>query len=126
MWEGRHKGTVVDTNEYFVACCRYIELNPARAGIVEHPSEYKWSSFRANAEGFRESLVSIHPILKSLGTSAYKSLVNEPMDCEQLDVIRKATQDGVPLGNDRFKDEIGKTLKRRIGYKQRGRPPVKK
>jgi putative transposase len=30
---------------------RYIELNPVRAGMVAHPGEYRWSSYRANAQG---------------------------------------------------------------------------
>ena len=36
---------------YFLACCRYIELNPVRAGMVYHPRAYRWSSYRAHADG---------------------------------------------------------------------------
>jgi putative transposase len=36
---------------YVLACYRYIEMNPVRAGMVEHPAEYRWSSYRANAQG---------------------------------------------------------------------------
>ncbi len=34
LWEGRYKSSPISTNEYFLACCRYVELNPVRAGIV--------------------------------------------------------------------------------------------
>jgi len=31
LWEGRYKSSPIDTNEYLLACCRYVELNPVRA-----------------------------------------------------------------------------------------------
>ena len=36
---------------YLLECHRYIELNPVRAAMVEHPGMYRWSSYRANAQG---------------------------------------------------------------------------
>src|SRR5688500_13119076 len=47
LWEGRFKARVVTDDAYLLACHRYIELNPVRAGMVAHPSEYAWSSYRA-------------------------------------------------------------------------------
>ena len=41
----------MDSDDYLLRCQRYIELNPVRAGMVTHPAEYRWSSFRANAMG---------------------------------------------------------------------------
>ena len=46
LWEGRYKSSPIQTDEYLLACCRYIELNPVRAGIVKNPEEYPWSSYR--------------------------------------------------------------------------------
>ena len=40
LWEGRYKATLLDTERYLFTCYRYIELNPVRAGLVEHPSQY--------------------------------------------------------------------------------------
>jgi REP element-mobilizing transposase RayT len=51
LWEGRYKAAIVDSDRYLLACMRYIELNPVRAGLVEHPERYPWSSHRANAFG---------------------------------------------------------------------------
>jgi len=34
LWEGRFKASIVDVSEYLLACYRYIELNPVRAGMV--------------------------------------------------------------------------------------------
>ena len=39
LWEGRFKSNPIDTDEYLMQCCRYIELNPVRAAMVENPEE---------------------------------------------------------------------------------------
>ncbi|MGC2047550.1 MAG: transposase, partial [Gallionella sp.] len=51
LWEGRYKATLIDSEAYLLTCMRYIELNPVRAGMVAHPSEYPWSSYHHNALG---------------------------------------------------------------------------
>ena len=48
-WEGRYKATLIDLLTYLLTCMRYIELNPVRAGMVDHPSGYPWSSYPGNA-----------------------------------------------------------------------------
>ena len=42
-------GGLIEADAYLLACQRYIELNPVRAGMVEAPADYRWSSYRANA-----------------------------------------------------------------------------
>lgn len=42
---------IIDSEAYLLTCMRYIELNPVRAGMVEDPSDYPWSSNGANALG---------------------------------------------------------------------------
>src|SRR3569832_1694680 len=37
LWEGRYRAAPIDSEEYFIACCRYIELTPVRAHMVAHP-----------------------------------------------------------------------------------------
>ncbi|HEY2629789.1 MAG TPA: transposase, partial [Usitatibacter sp.] len=60
LWEGRFRSSVIDTERYLIECQRYIELNPVRAGMVLHPREYPWSSYRTNAEGRPSRLVIGH------------------------------------------------------------------
>lgn len=50
-----------------LACYRYIELNPVRAQMVEHPFDYRWSSYRANAQGEPSELLTPHPLYLALG-----------------------------------------------------------
>ena len=49
LWEGRYKSCLVDCGRYLLACDRYIELNPVRAGLAQRPGDYRWSSHRANS-----------------------------------------------------------------------------
>ena len=60
----------VHARGYLLACMRYIELNPVRAGIVRDPGRYAWSSFRANALGAPDALVTPHPVYYALGRTA--------------------------------------------------------
>ena len=46
LFQGRYKAIVVDADEYAGELSRYIHLNPVRAGIVERPEEYQWSSYQ--------------------------------------------------------------------------------
>jgi putative transposase len=48
LFEGRFKSSLVDSECYLLTCMRYIELNPVRAGMVDNPGQYPWSSFRAH------------------------------------------------------------------------------
>jgi len=47
--EGRFHAQVVDKDAYLRTVCRYIVLNPVRAGLVAHPGQWPWSSYRAVA-----------------------------------------------------------------------------
>jgi putative transposase len=51
VWEGRFRSCLTQQDRYFLACQRYIELNPVRANMVVHPTQYRWSSYRVNALG---------------------------------------------------------------------------
>jgi putative transposase len=128
LWEGRHKGVLVESESYLLTCYRYIELNPVRANMVAHPAEYRHFSYRAHAFGEPDPLVRDHLLYTQLGTTptdrrrAYRALFHTPLDETTLHGIREATQYGVPLGNERFRTEIEAALGRRVGYAQRGRP----
>ena len=67
LWEGRHKGSLIDADAYMIACARYIELNPVRAAMAQRPGDYPWSSFRHLAWGEPDTLVEPHPLYRSLG-----------------------------------------------------------
>ena len=96
VWQGRYKSCVVQTEDYFLACQRYIELNPVRAGVVRYPGNYRWSSYRCNAEGRADALVTPHELYQRLGTTpvvrrqAYLGLFGEQMGEVAIARIRSA------------------------------------
>ncbi|MBI5449775.1 MAG: transposase [Gammaproteobacteria bacterium] len=126
LWEGRYKATLIDAESYLFACSRYIELNPVRAGMVDHPGGYRWSSYHVNALGKHDSLVQPHDRYLALDASAegrqavYRDLFRASIDVTTLNEIRQSTQKGWVLGNDRFKEEIEKLLQRRAQPLPRG------
>jgi len=50
LFQGRFKSFLIEDDRYFNAMCFYIHGNPVRAGIVEEPEAYQWSSARAYAD----------------------------------------------------------------------------
>lgn len=128
LWEGRHKGMIVESAAYLLACMRYIELNPVRAGMAAQPYHYRWSSYAANALGEDNCIVSPHDEYLRLGQTllqrreAYCALFDVELTARELERIRNCTRSGTPMGNERFKERIEKTLNRRAGCEKRGRP----
>lgn len=126
LWEGRYKSVVVDSENYLLACSRYIELNPVRAGMVTHPGEYAWSSFGRNARGMTDSLVTPHPVYRALAPSAvereaaYRALFGSLLESRILKEIRDATHAGTILGGKRFRKEVEAVLGRPVARRNHG------
>ena len=57
--EGRYKPSLIDSEQYLLTCMQYIELNPVRANMVQHPGEYQWTSYHVNAQIEVDTI--IHP-----------------------------------------------------------------
>ena len=128
LWEGRYKSCPTQAEAYLLACQRYIELNPVRANMVQHPAEYKWSSYQANAQGADTEIIKPHALYKALGRdaqtrqAAYKELFRYELDPGMIDQIRTATNGNYALGNDLFKAQIAAALGRRVEAGKAGRP----
>lgn len=128
LWEGRFKSSVVQAESYLLACQRYIELNPVRAGMVADPGQYRWSSYRANGLGEIDVCLTQHELYRSLGCdggerqAAYRALFRPELDTQAVDDISKALQLGMPVGNERFAETICESLGIRHNSGKRGRP----
>ena len=129
LWEGRYKASLIQTENYFLTCMRYIELNPVRArGMVNKPGDYRWSSYQGNAYARKDSLLTPHQCYLDLGASdvvrrrAYRALFDGYLDRETMKEIHSAWQSGTPLGSDHFRLEIEQALQVSVGYAKRGRP----
>jgi putative transposase len=94
LWEGRFRSALVDSTAYLFACSRYIELNPVRAGMVADPAQYIWSSFRRNALGRLDPVVTPRAEYEALGTDgdrccmAYHALFRRELAASEVARIR--------------------------------------
>ena len=128
LWEGRFRSCLLQEEDYVLACYRYIEMNPVRAGMVEHPAEYCWSSYGANAHGLSSAIIEANPLYTQLGetadlrASAYRELFRYQLDPGLVDQIRSATNGNYALGNARFASEVEQALGRRAVRGKAGRP----
>ncbi len=128
LWEGRFRSCLTQEESYLLACQRYIELNPVRAGMVGHPAEYRWSSYRANAQGEADALVKPHSLYEALGSdaasrqAAYRELFRHDLEPGLVDEIRRATNGNFALGNERFAAQVSSALGKRVVPGQSGRP----
>jgi len=128
LWEGRFRSCLVQEEAYLMASQRYIELNPVRAGMVRHPADYLWSSYRINAQGEASELIKPHRLYKALGRDeadrlkAYRQLFRHELDPEVMDAIRSATNGNYALGNERFARQVSEALGQRASRGKAGRP----
>lgn len=128
LWEGRFRSCPIQEEAYLLACQRYIELNPVRAGMVEHPGEYRWSSYRANAQGEDNAVIRSHSLYVALGLdvasrqAAYRELFRYELEPGLVDQIRRATNGNFALGSERFAADAAATLGRRVLPGKSGRP----
>jgi putative transposase len=130
LWDSRYKSSLIQAEVYLLTCQRYIELNPVRAAIVDDPADYRWSSYRTNALGQSQPIVTPHALYLALARSAkerqaaYRALFRAHLDQAALDDIRLSLHQSQPLGDSRFHDTIARMLGERRQPKPRGRPPT--
>ena len=131
LWDSRYKSSLVHADAYLLACQRYIELNPVRAGIAETPEHYRWTSYHANAMGKPDATLTPHPLYLALGRepedrrATYRDLLRAQFPRATLGVIRLALGQCQPLGDARFHAEIERRTGVRREARPRGRPPTK-
>lgn len=128
LWQGRFKATVIDAAMYFMTCCRYLELNPVRAGIVLDPADYVWSSYTHHIGVRPNPLITDHSLYWALGNTpfereaAYKLLAEQVLTHDELCDLRESTHKGWVLGSESFKTNLEKQLNRQVRPGKRGRP----
>ncbi|MFM9969269.1 MAG: transposase [Burkholderiales bacterium] len=128
LWDSRYKSSLVQEETYFLACQRYIELNPVRAAIVHDPAHYPWSSYRSNGLGQFDAILTPHPLYMALGENDqsrranYRALINEGLHQSAISDIRTSLQQNQPIGDSRFHEKIEQVTGNRRIARPRGRP----
>lgn len=112
LWEGRFKSSLVDSDRYFLVVSRYIELNPVRANMVAHPSQYTWTSYHHNAEMKPIKMIKPHDLYLGLGVTPrlraqnYSALFKTELPDYEIKEIRCAINSTKVLGDEVFKRQI--------------------
>jgi len=129
LWESRYKSSPVQSDNYLLACCRYIELNPVRAHMVTNPGDYLWSSYKHRVQNnFDPYLLDTNPAFLSLGNTdtlrikAYVEFVQQTISIQEIELIRGSLQRGQLTGSQRFVDEVEEIIGKRIEHQTQGRP----
>ncbi|UCC40582.1 MAG: transposase [Candidatus Aminicenantes bacterium] len=112
LFQGRFRSILIDRDSYALELSRYIHLNPVRAGWVNKPEDFKWSSFKdylsetINSHWLYTKLIlSYFNQVDSASRSRYKEFVYEGLR-EELENPLKNTHASVVLGKDQFLDEV--------------------
>jgi putative transposase len=128
LFEGRFRSSLVDSESYLLTCMRYIELNPVRAGIVDHPARYYWSSYRENASGSPRTPIRPHELYRRLARTddergaRYRRLVDAGLSDDELARIRESARKCRALGTESFCAEMSGRLDRSVAPRPQGRP----
>ena len=128
LWDSRYKSSAIQAESYLLRCMRYIELNPVRAGMVDDPARYRWSSYCHNGLGQRDERLTPHALYLALDReadgrrAAYRALFRSELDAAALGDIRLALNQGQPLGDERFAERICAMTGVRRAKARPGRP----
>jgi len=126
LWEGRYKSCVVDADNYLLACQRCIELNPVRAGMVDSPADCIWSSYQVKGLGKDIAVHTLHTVYLQLGQEARlreracRAQFKAHVDVHDDAMIREATNKGLAVGSEWFKQEIERLSGLRVTEKRLG------
>jgi hypothetical protein len=123
LWQGRFFSSALD-DSYLWAAIRYVERNPVRARLVRRAENYRWSSAAAHCGIGPDSVLTKDPgwsrEFKSVGDwSAWLAEGDRP---EQLEVLRRHVERGLPCGAEGFIRKLERQAKQVLRLRPRGRP----
>ena len=112
LWQGRFSSFIMD-EKYLLACTRYVELNPVRAGLVKAPQDWPWSSARSHISGQDDLLIKTKPLLEMISKS-WPEFLSDDVNDHEIELFRKHERTGRPMGNDSFIETLEQTLERKL------------
>lgn len=129
LWEGRYRSVPLQAERYLLPCMVYIDLNPVRAGLVAHASDYPWSSCGHYLGLRRDKLLTAHALVWEMGNTpfareaAYAQRVQAGISPAQQSALTDAVLHGWVLGEPGFIADVQNLTQRRVSKSSAGRPP---
>jgi len=123
VWQGRYFSSPLD-EAYLWAAIRYVERNPVRARMVRKSERYPWSSAAAHCQLREDELLSQKSAWQRqlAQITDWSAWLAEGDETEQIDILRRNADKGLPCGSDRFIRKLEKLAGRALQYRPRGRP----
>ncbi len=131
LWEGRFRSSLIEADRYLLACQRYIESNPLRAGMVASAVDWPWSSHRHHVGLAVDPLVRPHPTVWALGNtpfereSAYRRLFDETVSQREQEWLRACVTAAKPIASTDFQKRVEVSCGLRLIPRPVGRPRVR-
>lgn len=108
FWAGRYLSTIIDSEEYYMNCLMYIELNMVRNKAVKHPEKWMYSSYKQHARGRGILKIDYHPQYLKLGKTetqrqkVYRQMVKNKM--QEVEFVKKqeVISKGLVYGSKEF------------------------
>jgi putative transposase len=124
FWEDRYHATAVESNRYLRQCISYIDMNMVRAGVVKHPSSWKFCGYNEiQSPRKRKGIIDFDRLMELLGFENYAELkgahfkwVESKLQADSSEAESKWTQ-SIAVGSETFIEKIKKAL----GFRARGR-----
>jgi len=120
LWQARFYSCLLD-EEHFWSAIRYVERNPVRARMVGQAEDYRWSSARAHC--FSEADPLLAPLQAAPVLSDWREWLADEEEAVLLNLIRRHTGTGRPLGSQSFLEDLEGRLGRALIPRRPGRKP---
>lgn len=123
LWQGRFYSCILD-EPHLILAARYIERNPVRAGLVEKPWQWLWSSALEHVNGKTDGIIKLGNLFEIVGMShsSWKEYIDKQEKEDLLQRIRKYTIKGSPLGTTEFVEKLEGETGRKLRVLRVGRP----
>ncbi|WP_343622815.1 REP-associated tyrosine transposase [Roseateles puraquae] len=128
LWEGRFRAGLIEGERHLLACMRYVELNPVRAGLCPQPQDWPWSSARHHLGLERLGVITEHPLYWSLGNTpfdrehAWREFMDQGVPAHEQALFTAAALRGRPVASEAFLKPLEEAHPRVAQKRPRGRP----
>lgn len=126
LWQGRFFSSPLD-DAYLWAAVRYVERNPVRAGMKRRAELYPWSSAAAHCGNRIDGLLNPDSSWSKqfLAAEDWSAWLAEGDESEEIQILRRNVEKGLPCGSASFVQKLGKRAGRGLEYRPQGRPKIK-
>ena len=128
LWEGRYRAGLIEGERHLLACMRYIEANPVRAGLCTEAAQWPWSSAAHHLGLGRQALITEHRLYWSMGNTpferehAYREFMGQGVSAQERAQFTEAALRGRPVASEAFLKPLAAEHERVVAKRPRGRP----